>query len=75
MTYRLVAVLQDGTRAPLSKQEWFTAHVYGRRFVDDGDEHRLSRKRAEREASKLNGWEDVWRRKIRIVVEPVGGAR
>lgn len=71
MTFRLVAVLPDGTRAPLGKQEWFTAHSYGRRFADEGEEHRLSRKRAEYEASKLNEWDDVRGRKIRIVVEPV----
>lgn len=73
MTYHLVAVKRDGTRILLAKQEWFTADTYGRRFVEHGSEHRLSRKRAEIEASKLNGWEDVRSRGLRIVVEPVTG--
>lgn len=77
VTYRLVAIARDGTRHPLSKQEWFAAHTYGRRFVDatGGEEHRLSRKRAEYEASKLNEWDDVRRHGMRVVVEPVEVSR
>jgi hypothetical protein len=72
MTYILVALAPDGTRHPLGRQHverrgCDLANV--RTFVDPADAHRLSRKAAERAARDLNGWDDVRRRRFRVVVE------
>jgi hypothetical protein len=71
VTYHLVAIAPDGARHVLSREQrdgWARA----RSFADvTGDTpHHLSKKRAEREASDLNDWEEVRRRRYRIVVEP-----
>lgn len=71
MTWHLVAVAKEGTRTPLSRIEhtdWWTQR---RRMVDADEAHRMSRKRAMREASEMNGWESVRKRGFRIVAEPV----
>lgn len=73
MTYHLVAIAPDGTRHTLSREHWSAPWTRSRAWSDvtGDDEHRLSKKAAERAASDLNGWEDVRRRKFRIVAEPV----
>ena len=68
MTYILVAIAPDGTRKPLSREQFDGWNARSRAKVDRANAHQMSRKRANQERNRMLNDFDL--RGHRIEVEP-----